>query len=118
MFRVIGRRGGGWHPVTGGVEKDETFLEGARREVQEETGFAPDSGRWIDLEFGYSFEGRFGPAEERAFGLILPRELEPALDPGEHTAFEWVGLEEASQRLGFESQRDALKRFSCYLAPR
>ena len=115
LFRVLDHRGGGWHPVTGGIEKGEDFDAGARRELLEETGISAEAGRWLDLEFAFRFEGRFGPAEERAFGLVLPSRVLPTIDPKEHTAFEWVPIEEARARLGFESQRDALDRFSCYL---
>ena len=115
LFRVIDKRGGGWHPVTGGVEARESFLEGAQREVEEETSFQRDSGTWVDLEFSYSFTGRFGKAEEHAFGFILKREENPKLDSHEHLAFEWVTGEVASDRIGFETQRDALEKFLCYL---
>ncbi len=115
LFQVLERRGGGWHPVTGGVEPGESFEEGAQRELLEETGFSAARGRWLDLGYAFQFAGRWGPAEERAFGLILRDSEAPVLDPNEHTAFEWVDLEEASGRLGFASQRDALKHFSCYL---
>jgi 8-oxo-dGTP pyrophosphatase MutT (NUDIX family) len=115
LFRVLDRRGGGWHPVTGGVDPDEEFEAGARRELLEETGFSWEAGRWIDLEYSFKFEGRFGPAVERAYGLVLAVCEEPRLDPHEHTAAEWVSPEEAVRRLGFDSQRDALECFSCYL---
>ena len=115
QFLVIEKRGGGWHPVTGGVEKGEEFLEAAKRELEEETGFSQAGGEWVDLRFSYRFEGRFGPAEEHAFGFILKDESEPALDPGEHLACRWVGLQEARKSLSFQPQKDALDLFSCYL---
>jgi 8-oxo-dGTP pyrophosphatase MutT (NUDIX family) len=117
LFRVIDRRGGGWHPVTGGVEKGEDFLAGAKREFAEETGFDPADGEWFDLEYSFRFEGRFGPAEERAYGFrFLPgADKVPSLDPGEHLEARWVGVEEALQWLGHQAQKDALGRFSCYL---
>jgi 8-oxo-dGTP pyrophosphatase MutT (NUDIX family) len=115
VFKVLERRGGGWHPVTGGVEAAEDYAEGAKRELQEETGFDPESGTFVDLEFSYTFDGRFGKARESAFGFILEKELEPKIDPSEHLAFEWVSGEEAIKRLQFEPQKDALKRFLCYL---
>ena len=118
LFKVVEKRGGGWHPVTGGVDRGESFLEGAQREVLEETGFQEEMGEWVDLTFSYQFEGRFGRAEEHAFGFLLPQEFAPKLDPHEHTDSEWVSVSEAAKRVGFQTQRDALDRFSCYLAPR
>lgn len=116
MFEVLPKRGGGWHPVTGGIDEGEEFLDGAKREVLEETGFHSGAGKWIDLEHHFHFEGRFGLAEEKAYGLILKKApANPVIDPKEHLAFEWVSLKEALKRTQFDSQRDALKLFSCYL---
>jgi 8-oxo-dGTP pyrophosphatase MutT (NUDIX family) len=115
VFKVIEKRGGGWHPVTGGVDPGESYVEGAARELQEETGIIPEKGRMIDLNHSYSFTGRWGEATEHAFGVIVDGPVKPKLDPKEHLAAEWVTIEEASKRVGFESQRDALVKFSCYL---
>lgn len=114
LFRVIERRGGGWHPVTGGVEDDEDFDEGAKRELLEETGIQAHHGEWIDLEYSFQFQGRFGPAEERAYALILKHAVDPVLDPKEHLEFQWVSIKEARRRLEHDSQRSALDSFSCY----
>ncbi len=115
LFRVIDVRGGGWHPVTGGVEKGETFFEGAKREVLEETGIPEKSGKWIDLEYIHEFTGRFGDVEEHVFGFILKSaKQEPVLDPREHLEFKWVPLKDALTQVRFEPQRHALKKFSCY----
>ena len=67
VFKVLERRGGGWHPVTGGVDGSEEFSEGAKRELQEETGFDPEFGTFVDLEFSYSF----GDALERPGRALL-----------------------------------------------
>ena len=116
LFRVREERGGGWHPVTGGVESGESFLEGAKRELAEETGFDPESGDWFDLDLELKFESRFGPAKERAFGFCLAAPAaDPVLDPGEHLEFRWESVERASVLVTYEFQRDALRRFSCYL---
>ena len=115
LFRVTDIRGGGWHPVTGGVDKDESFLEGAKREVLEETGIEKDDGKWIDLKYSYHFTGRYGDAEEHAFALILKSaRLNPKLDPKEHLEFKWVPIDKASKELNFEPQRNALEKVSCY----
>ena len=116
LFKVIDTRGGGWHPVTGGVEDDESFLEGAKREVLEETGIKASKGEWLDLEFSYHFEGKWGHAEEHVFGFILHKKrVDPEIDESEHVIFEWVSIPEARRRIGHDLQRDALEKFSCYL---
>lgn len=111
-------RGGDWQPVTGGVEPEESFDQGAAREATEETGF-PCRGPLIDLGFQTSFTGRWGPAVERSFlavlhvngneTLVRPARLPaPRLDPSEHTAFKWLTPEEALQRLVHEAHRESL----------
>ena len=115
MFKLVPKRGEGWHPVTGGVEKGEELLVAAKRETCEETGIPEDAGTWVDLDFSYSFEGRWGKAEEHAFGLILKgSKPKITLDPKEHTDCKWVSFEEAKKALGFEPQRSALELLSCY----
>jgi 8-oxo-dGTP pyrophosphatase MutT (NUDIX family) len=116
LFRVREERGGGWHPVTGGVEPGETFLQGAKRELSEETGFDPELGTWRDLEVELEFESRFGKAKEHAFGFLLSiPDVEPVLDPNEHVEFRWESIDRATGMISYEFQRDALRRFSCYL---
>lgn len=115
LFHVIEKRGGGWHPVTGGVESGEDFFEGAKRELREETGFNPEHGEWIDLNYSFRYESRFGPAEEKAFGFLLKAEADPQIDSHEHLDFEWVRVDQARLSLSFDSQRGALDLFSCYL---
>ncbi len=116
LFRVREERGGGWHPVTGGVDPGESFLEGAKRELAEETGFDPERGVWFDLELELKFESRFGPAKERAFGFRMEAPgAEPVLDPREHLESRWESVDQALAMVAFDFQRDALRRFSCYL---
>lgn len=120
ILKVIPKRGGGWHPITGSVEDDEVrkqdWLAAAKRETEEETGVDPGLGEWIDLEMSFEFEGRFGHAQEFVFGFVLHDFKDKVvLDPKEHEDLEWVDQDEALRRLGFDSQQRALKAFLCYL---
>ena len=115
LFKLIPQRGGGWHPVTGGVDKGEALFAAAKRETLEETGIDPDAGTWVDLEHSHSFDGRRGKSEEHAFGLVLKNQkITIHLDPSELTEFKWVSFEEAKEQLGHDPQRRALELFSCY----
>ena len=117
IFKVVEARGGGWHPITGSIEKGETFLSGAKRELEEETGISPQSGRWVFLDSHATFTDRRGSqATEHAFGLILKDQpMTIHLDPTELTEFKWATFQDAKEALSFEPQQRALEAFLCYL---
>ncbi|RZA01454.1 MAG: NUDIX domain-containing protein [Proteobacteria bacterium] len=112
LLKMREDRGGHWQPVTGGVEEGETFNDAALREAQEETGLSFQRlPQFMGLE--YEFEGRWGPAIERAFLLPVVGGDEPptpTIDPKEHTAFEWVTPAEALARIPFANNRLAVER--------
>lgn len=85
-------RGSFWQNVTGSLNPDETPLEGAKRELQEETGLSPK--KIFDL--GHSF--KYDKFEEFVFGAVLaksPKKI--TLDPKEHDDFMWVDLKKISK---------------------
>lgn len=111
LFKVTEKRGGFWQPVTGKVDPGESFLEAALREAEEESGFRFDrTPQYLGLE--YEFDGRWGPAVERAFFLPIYSESPPSptLDPKEHVEFKWFSPEEALQMVQFPNNREAIKR--------
>jgi hypothetical protein len=100
-----------WQPVTGNLEKGEDFSEGALREASEETGLDfPNPPRFLGIRL--EFEGRWGPAEEQGFSLIVTgkKPPKPKLDPKEHDDFAWLSPKEAIERVEFEQQKDAIAR--------
>jgi 8-oxo-dGTP pyrophosphatase MutT (NUDIX family) len=102
--------------VTGGVDEGESFLDGAKRELEEETAFSRDDGKWVDLKHSYHFESRYGSAEECSFLFILDgKRRDPKLDPHEHLIFEWVEIHEAQARVRFDGQQNALQLVSAIL---
>ncbi|NUM87908.1 MAG: NUDIX domain-containing protein [Bdellovibrionales bacterium] len=103
--------GGEWQAVTGKVEAGEDFMDAARREAEEETGFSFSTPP-RDLGLEQEFEGRWGPAVERAFHLSVAGAHAPlpTLDPREHVAFEWLPFEEAMRRVQFPFHREAIFR--------
>jgi 8-oxo-dGTP pyrophosphatase MutT (NUDIX family) len=112
ILKTNSKRGGFWQPVTGAVESGESFEDAALREAQEETGLDFISvPRFIDYEF--SFDGRRGPARERAFFLEAPKKaLSPdaiLLDSSEHSEACWVSPQQALSMLKFESNAKALE---------
>ena len=111
LKRPASNMDGAWQPVTGNAEKGESFSEIALREAVEETGFffsgAP---RYLGLHF--QFDGRWGPAEEKAFALEVQGESppNPKLDPTEHEDFLWMSPSEAQEKVDFLEQREAILR--------
>lgn len=111
LLQVIDKRGSFWQPVTGKMDPGETYPETALREAEEETGFRFErQPQYLGLE--YEFQGRWGPAVERAFFLPVfgPTPPTPTLDPKEHQAFRWVSPEEALQLAKFPANQDAIRR--------
>lgn len=100
---------GFWQSVTGSQEDDESWVDTARREFMEETGF--DAARYsgvIDLKYRNVYciyprwRHRYPLAvthnEERCFAVCLPATIPPRLAPREHVAYEWMPLETAARR--------------------
>jgi 8-oxo-dGTP pyrophosphatase MutT (NUDIX family) len=118
LLQVTEERGGGWHPVTGHVEPEESFEAAALREATEETGFSfTVSPRYLGIE--HEFDGRFGHAMERAYALIVSGDTPPTpkLDATEHTNFQWLSPAEAMQAAAYPTSHEAIYRATHPLAP-
>ena len=112
---------GFWQSVTGSVEGDETPLQAAIREVQEETGLDATQYNLQDWQTSNVYEiyphwrHRYAPGvvenREHLFGLELPSALPIKLEPNEHVRYEWVDWHEAAKRVFSWTNVDALKRF-------
>ena len=110
LFKTCPGRGEFWQPVTGGVEKGESFEEAALREVKEETGISASPAQLTKLS-SFEFDGKWGRALEQGFALELPEHQvgQPVvLDPREHTEFQWVTCNQAEKKTHFESNRKIL----------
>jgi dihydroneopterin triphosphate diphosphatase len=92
-----------WQGITGALEAGETFLEGARREVREETGF-----EGIDFQFtGFAANYTIRPAwrvqfgdgpdhvEERAACGEVAADSRPRLSM-EHSEWGWFTADQAA----------------------
>jgi dATP pyrophosphohydrolase len=112
-------RAGYWQSVTGSLDwLEEPLAAAAAREVLEETGIDPASGRLEAWNVANTFEiyaqwrHRFAPGvthnTEHVFGLALPRRPPVRIAPAEHVAFEWLPWCEAAQKCFSWSNRDAI----------
>lgn len=104
----LDRLGGTWQAVHGGIEPDETAVQAAWREVQEETGVTPE-GFW-ELDY---VEVHYSPSQDvlrlvPCFAARLAQDASVRLGP-EHDAWCWAPLEDAFQKLVWRSQREALR---------
>ncbi len=115
FFRRTLRSGDFWQVVSGGGEDDETPLQAARREANEEAGLSLDTA-FIQLESMVTLPAPqaagmlWGPevlvVPEYAFGADAAGQ-EIVLSE-EHTEYRWVDYETAQQLLRFDSNKNAL----------
>ncbi|MCI4351491.1 MAG: NUDIX domain-containing protein [Thermoplasmata archaeon] len=110
ILRRPPERGGIWVPVSGKVEPaDADFGAAVRREIDEETGFSHPRAVF-SLDWSFRFDGPDGRKWRlHGFGVELEDSAPPRLS-SEHDAFEWLGYREASERLHYPDNREALAR--------
>jgi dihydroneopterin triphosphate diphosphatase len=97
-----------WQIITGSVRENETALQGARREVLEETGVVPV--RFWVVPHVSSF---YDAAADRVlmvphFAAQISAETEVVLSR-EHDRYEWVEFPEALRRVVWPAQKQALE---------
>jgi 8-oxo-dGTP pyrophosphatase MutT (NUDIX family) len=118
LLQTNERRGQFWQNVTGKVEKDESYEDGALREAIEETAVPVELiVDMIDLGITHDFiDQRNRDVHEKAFLLILDSKWEIKLDPHEHQSFKWVNINELHKDLvKFAGNYEALAKASSIL---
>ena len=109
---------GYWQSVTGSQEDNETLMETARREVEEETGIAAPPDHFRDWQITNIFEifvewrYRYAPGvthnTEHVFSLEVPPGQPIRIAPDEHLGFCWRPWREAAEQCFSWSNREAI----------
>lgn len=118
LLQTNERRGQFWQNVTGKVEKEESYEDGALREAIEETALPVELiVDMIDLGITHDFiDQRKRDVHEKAFLLILDSQWEIKLDPHEHQDFKWVNIENLKSGLvKFSGNYEALTKAASLL---
>ncbi len=105
-----------WQSVTGSLLWDESPAQAAQRELAEETGLAGVTIEDCRQQNRYPilppWRPRYDPAVsenlEHVFRVVLPAVCPIVIAPQEHTAFRWVGRDEAVRRVSSATNRAAI----------
>ena len=111
-------RPGFWQSVTGSLEAGETPAQAALREVAEETGIRLPPDDLHDWHYSTVYEiyhhwrhrypkGVF-ENREHIFSAEIPRDTAIVLQPDEHVAYGWFGIEEAAEKVFSPSNKRAI----------
>lgn len=109
---LVARRAGGyldgaWSYLAGHVEAGETGWQAALRELREETALEPES-FWATSFCEQVYFAATDAIEIVPAFVARVAEGAPVRLNGEHSAFRWISLEEATALLSFGSQRELL----------
>ena len=110
---------GHWDFTKGGVEKGESELETALRELREETGISKVSvipGFRESIHYFFREKNEL-VSKEVVFLLAESPSREVKLSH-EHVGFEWLSLAQALERLTFENSKKVLEKADGFLEKR
>lgn len=116
LLKRIASRGGFWQPVSGRVEKNETPLVAAKREVAEETGIK-NIKRTIKNFYNFQLENELDK-KSYCFGFEVNSKTEVKLDINiypEHDEIKWCNFEQAIKLLIWPHNKEALKILNSFL---
>ncbi|WP_424986785.1 NUDIX hydrolase [Microbulbifer sp. S227A] len=98
---------GEWCQVAGSIEAGETAWQAALRELREETGLTPVALYSADTCEQFYEPGRDAITMAPVFVAIIKADQEVTLNH-EHSAYRWVGFQQAADMVAFGGQRRVL----------
>lgn len=113
LMQTNEKRGSFWQNVTGKIESDETYEEGALREAMEETGLSVESiVDIVDLKISHDFiDQKKRDVHEKSFLFVLDQKWDVKMDPSEHQNFKWMALSELNREVvKYEGNFEALEK--------
>lgn len=99
--------GGTWQLISGGIEANETAWEAGLREIREETGLVPREYYRLSTLTQFYRPDNDSLNTAPMFCAIVDANAEVSINE-EHTAYAWIGLEDAAAKLMWPSDRAAL----------
>jgi dATP pyrophosphohydrolase len=102
-----GRSPGAWEVVHGHLEEGESPVEGARRELLEETGLTPSAMYNLSRVESFYLHRTDAVALIPSFVAFVPADAEVSISD-EHDAAEWLSVDLARSRLSWPRSRRAL----------
>jgi dATP pyrophosphohydrolase len=105
-----------WQSVTGSINKGESLIDAAKREVYEETGLNTDN--IVDCNknyifeiydmWKYKYEDEVTHNTEHVFLLELDDKIDISLDSDEHVSYEWTSRVKAAEKVFSHTNRQAI----------
>ncbi|MEA3344283.1 MAG: NUDIX domain-containing protein [Patescibacteria group bacterium] len=126
LYLLLHYEAGHWDLPKGHIEENETEIETAKREVEEETGIKDIEiidgfKEWIKYSFRDTYNLEQGSKEEAPFIFKIvtfylaetkTKEIKISF---EHTGYRWLVYEEAMKQLTFKKAREILEKANNFL---